>query len=226
MTDYQTPDMGPWYAETDLSRFPAEPFNTFSNILFLLVAIYWIRKISGQKEPFKSFLKLSMPILLVGFVGGTVFHATRSHFGWLLMDVLPIFVLGLLTSIYHWKLLKVSLWKVGVFFVLFLCLPSWVLWKFFSRSPNSPTISYLLLALVILFPILFDQWKNSWKQGRWLMASIGLVSVALICRALDSSALVQASSFLPGTHWLWHAFGAATCHFLLCFMSLRARDLS
>ena len=38
-------DFGPFYAETHMGRLPVEPWNTFSNLAFLAIAVYWAFKI-------------------------------------------------------------------------------------------------------------------------------------------------------------------------------------
>jgi len=37
-------DVGPIYAETDMAHFPVEPLNTISNLIFLVLVIYWAYK--------------------------------------------------------------------------------------------------------------------------------------------------------------------------------------
>ncbi len=41
-------DSGSLYKETEFGRFPVEPFNTYSNLVFLLFFIFWIIKIWGD----------------------------------------------------------------------------------------------------------------------------------------------------------------------------------
>lgn len=221
---HRASDGGPWYQETKLDQFPVEPFNSFSNLFFLAVAIYWWLQLQKQTNiEFKRFLKVSLPLLLVGFVGGTAFHATRSHLAWMLMDVLPIYILGLMTAIYHWRLLVLPSWTVFLIFMIVLCLPMYLLWNFVPRTQNTPTIAYGILALTVLLPIVLDQVRRKGREALPLMQTLCLLAIALFFRALDSSDFV-ASHVSIGTHWLWHSFGAATCHFLLRFMSLRAQD--
>lgn len=59
-------DFGPLYAETDPSRFPVEPFNSVSNLIFLLVFIYYFRRTSLSFNQFPMTVS-SLPILFVGY---------------------------------------------------------------------------------------------------------------------------------------------------------------
>ena len=89
------PDFGPIYAETDLTRFPVEPWNVASNLIFLIIIFLFARRtrLNYRRYP---LVVLALPILAVGFTGGTIFHATRSNRLWLMMDYLPIMILCLL----------------------------------------------------------------------------------------------------------------------------------
>jgi hypothetical protein len=41
-------DQGPTYIETIMGRFPVEPWNTASNLLFLVIILYWVWRLKGQ----------------------------------------------------------------------------------------------------------------------------------------------------------------------------------
>ena len=220
----ELPDFGPVYTETNLSQFPVEPFNAFSNLLFLLVAIYWYqRKVGSKEKGFRFFLNVNLPLLLIGFVGGTVYHATRSHFLWMMMDVIPIYVIALFTAIYHWYLISIRGFRLILVFLLTFGLPEFIVWKVFSEHPQRYTFGYAVLAIPIILPIFWDQLKQRWKQCFFLIAPVSFLIMALCCRALDSSEFVQRNLSI-GTHWLWHIFGALTCHFVLVYMEKRSLE--
>jgi hemolysin III len=86
-------DYGPTYTETVpglvAGSFPVEPWKTWSNLIFvvLFVHIALRSRLDYRRYPLIVF---SLPILAVGIVGGTVYHATRSHFMWLFLDFMPI----------------------------------------------------------------------------------------------------------------------------------------
>lgn len=221
----QPADLGPIYTETDLSRFPVEPWNTISNLLFLVVALYWFVQVSKeQNREFKAFLKLCLPLLFIGYIGGSLYHATRAHFIWMVMDVAPIYVIALLTAIYQWQLVQASWKTIFLIFVGLLFIPVAILWLFVPFTNHTPTIGYVILALPILLPTIIDQLrlqgKLLWPFARVLL----LLTIALAFRVLDSQPWVQVNMSV-GAHWLWHSVGAATCHFLLVYMRQRAHYL-
>lgn len=92
-------DSGPIYQETIAGRFPVEPFNTISNFLFLLIILYFSRKVYANYKQ-HLFLAYCLPVLFIGFIGGTLYHATRSAEIWLLLDWVPIVLLCIATAIY------------------------------------------------------------------------------------------------------------------------------
>lgn len=215
-------DLGPIYAETNFDQFPVEPFNTFSNLLFLIVAVYWTLRIGRQKNHnFKTFLKISLPLLFIGFVGGTVYHATRAHLAWMLMDVVPIYIIGIFTGIYHWRLIQFSFAKIIAVFVFLFAFPITLLWTVVPHNPNTPTLGYAILTLPVVLPLIIDQYRTKGKYFKLFVRPLALILIALSFRAADSTGWVQEN--LPiGTHWLWHSFGAATSYFLLVFMEKRS----
>ena len=214
----QVGDFGPIYTETNLAQFPVEPFNTFSNLFFLIVIIYWFkkRKSIGDKN-FKVFLNICLPILLVGYIGGTIYHATRSHSLWLILDFVPIFVLAIIVSLYMWKKIVQSYLLIFAFMVGLIVIPRSILLYFFYESPYKITLGYVLLSVPILIPTFIHESKRQWLGKRDLFLTLACLVVAISFRALDSSHFVQ--SFVPmGTHWLWHSFGGVTTHLLLIYI--------
>ena len=41
-------DQGPIYLETVMGRFPVEPWNTASNLLFLAIIVFWYVRVRGE----------------------------------------------------------------------------------------------------------------------------------------------------------------------------------
>lgn len=116
-------DTGPVYAETLAGRFPVEPFNTLSNLVFLFILVYWGVRVYKQPGEHR-FLAWCLPVLGIGWVGGTLFHATRSHEVWLLMDWVPILLLCFAAVVYFiFKLIKPVKYRLLVLAVFWPCLP-------------------------------------------------------------------------------------------------------
>jgi len=212
----QVQDSGPIYTETNMDRFPVEPFNTASNFIFLATILYFSYLIykSDRKH---WFLTACMPIYFIGFIGGTIYHATRSSEIWLLMDWVPIVLLCLACSIYfvvraNTKLMS-KLILVGIILLLNL-VPRFVeLPKGFNNS-----IGYVGTVAAVVLPLLFygrsTQWRNFWNICFAVIAFL----VAISFRTLDT--FQDINIFYMGTHWLWHTFGAVAVFFLMRYIYL------
>ncbi len=207
-------DGGPVYTETDLSRFPVEPFNTFSNLVFLTIIIYFALKV--YKEPSKHyFLALCIPVLFLGFIGGTVYHATRSSPLWLYLDWVPIILLCMAASIYFiFRMKKSIVYKVGVVaMVAFVSIG--------VRRLNVPVLSkdsvgYIATALALLLPLLWYMFSSNFKNAKYIGASLISFSLAIFFRMFDR--FVETEFFFMGTHWLWHLFGGIAVFFLMSYI--------
>ncbi|MCG8474356.1 MAG: hypothetical protein MI784_02620 [Cytophagales bacterium] len=213
MERHQLADGGMPYFETNLEHYVAEPWNGLTAAIFVLLAAYWFFKIKKSFRRF-PFISYALPLLLVGGIGGTLYHAFRSFPAYLYMDWVPILVLVLSASAYFFKHYFSSWIKsagviTGAFLLMFL-MASFTPEQYRFYAIN---INYLLDALLILIPTLLIIRKVSRKTSYnvyWACASFGL---ALFFRSVDHL------GWLPiGTHFLWHIFGAAACHLMLRFI--------
>lgn len=216
-----SPDGGPIYRETNLDRWIAEPWNAGSCLLFILLTIFWIVRLRGQYRR-HAFLAALLPVVGLSAVGGTVYHAFRAHWVWLLMDWVPIVVLGLAVSVYFWSRVIRRWWRallvVPAVFALqrlnFLVFGRWM----------AINVSYSLLALVILIPAALVVFRTRRRRAGWLLAAVGCFVLAIVARAADQ----RSGDLLPmGTHWLWHVFGACAAFAVAEYLyRLRADELA
>lgn len=212
----QPNDQGPIYTETILGRFPVEPWNTYSNLIFLFSFLYfaWKTKLDWKKYP---LLTIALPILLIGFVGGTVYHATRSDRIWLMMDYIPIFLLCLLATYYFWRRLTGNVF-LGILGVVLPFGIIRLLWLFPTLS-LMPRIAfgYSLLACSLLLPAVLCSYKEGWLAARLLILAGSSFLIAIVCRSIDTT---WGASLPMGTHFLWHLFGGLASFFMLSFIAV------
>lgn len=205
-------DSGPIYQETMAGRLPVEPFNTYSNIFFLIIIIYFSVKVYRDYSNHR-FLAWSLPVLFLGFIGGTVYHATRSHDVWMYMDWLPIVILCLAVSVYYTIKLKMSRKSRFILILIILFLVFGV--RMIPWAPGLKTsIGYIATAIGLLLPILtyfFTTKMHNW--GLILLAFLSF-AFAISFRVMDGFIYV----FPMGTHWLWHCFGALSVFFLIKYI--------
>lgn len=205
-------DSGPIYQETMAGRLPVEPFNTYSNILFLFILIYFSLKVYKDYKNHR-FLAWSLPVLFTGFVGGTVYHATRSHDMWMYMDWLPIVILCLAVSVYYTVKLRISRRKRLLLAMLILFLVFGV--QLIPLSGHVKTsVEYIATVLGLLLPIVtYFLTTKLYHWGYVLLAFLSF-GLAISFRILDNFLYI----FPMGTHWLWHIFGALSVFFLINFI--------
>lgn len=206
-------DFGPIYKETIEGRFPIEPWNTYSNLFFLIIFIYWTFIIYKDYKNHK-FIAASLPLLLIGFIGGTIYHATRSHNIWLIMDFAPILILSISVSVYymvkqklHWLIIASIISLPFAFMIVIENI--FVLPEFVDRM-----LGYPVMAAIILFPIIRWLYLTKWKNTVFVILGILSFGVAISSRSID----IDINLLPMGTHWLWHCFGAIAVNFLIIFI--------
>ncbi len=208
-------DQGPIYAETRNGGFPVEPVNTVSNLVFLVIVIYWCRRtrLDFRRHPVTVF---SLPILLLGFIGGTIYHATRSNDIWRLLDVFPIVLLALLASAYMWRRYFGNSLKT----LLAIAIPSVayrILAEIFAEHHLVMIgLGYGFLAFIIIAPAIIVSKSMQWRGFGDLAAAALFFSFALAFRQMDES--IGAELLSCGTHFIWHLLGGVSVHFAFKFV--------
>ena len=207
-------DSGPIYRETIEGRLIAEPWNTASNLIFLAIVLYWSFRIYKDVRH-HGFLAFSLPVLLIGYIGGTIYHASRSHEVWLLMDWVPIVLLCLAVSFYFFLKLKIRPQYITMV-IAFPFLVSFSADQLPIMSFLKNIIGYGTLALAILFPLFRYLYLQKWKNKHLIFLALSSFIIALSFRSIDL--FIDTSVFYMGTHWLWHLFGGIAVHFLISFI--------
>lgn len=209
------PDWGPLYRETDLSRLPVEPWSTFSNVVFLLTLVYWAWRIRHHLRE-QTFIAWCLPVLFVGFVGGTVYHATRSSPVWLFMDFMPIFILCIATAVHYWR-------RVGAHWLVVLAgvVGPVVAVQSVNVSMHLPqdlhiTLGYSSLAVPIVLPIAWYAIRSAQRAGWLVVGALASFGLALVMRSLDLR--VSIPFLAMGTHWLWHVLGGLSTFMLIAYV--------
>jgi len=209
-------DSGPIYLETVMGRLPVEPWNTFSNLLFLALIVYWTWRLVREGVGPHRFIAGALPVLFVGWVGGTVYHATRSANVWLYLDFGPIALLVAAAAIFFWRRVGVAwLWVpflvFGPFAVVMTTISALDL-----PDASRPYLGYPTLALSLLLPVLWNLAREQWADIGIVVAALAVFAGAVTFRTPDGRALADV---LPmGTHWLWHSFGAGAVQLLILYI--------
>lgn len=198
-------DFGPVYRETDPGRFPVEPWATASNLAFLAVIVFWSLRLRGRwrRHP---VLAASLPVLAVGWIAGTIYHATRSHVAWLLLDWVPIVLLIVFAAVHLWRRLGLQWAAALALTVLTPMLAGAVFHSGRVPDPAGITLTYAFTGLALVLPALLHCALRHRRGWPWLTAALASFAAALVCRQIDLSPAV---TWPMGTHFLWHLFGGA-----------------
>src|SRR5262245_31458642 len=205
------PDWGPIFIETPdpatnpypFAQLIAEPWNGASAALFVVVVIYWLIRLRGHYRQF-PFLCSCLPILLVGGVGGTLFHALRISPVFFLMDVIPIYVLGIAASLYLWfRLGPRAEYVIGVIALIALFQ---LLGQIGLPTHWAINVSYASLAVIILLPLALVLVRTRFRYFNWVVTAFVCFGIAWFFRIADAT--IRPALLPMGTHWLWHVFGA------------------
>lgn len=193
------PDGAGHYAETNPEAFIMEPYNAISSLAFLIPVFYFTYKLRKRYRDY-VFLTYCMPLLFIGGIGSTVFHAFRLSWWLLLMDVLPIAILTLSVSVYFWLKILKQKWLV------FIMVPSFVIMRlmvftYFNSVSLALNISYFITGIMIFVPAIVYLRLTKFLHIDKLIWAVGLFVLALVFRRFD----FEGRFILPmGTHWLWH----------------------
>ncbi|MHA7055599.1 ceramidase domain-containing protein [Aquimarina sp. M1] len=207
-------DSGPIYQETIMGRFPVEPFNTISNLVFLFIIVYFVIRI--YKNPRQHlFLTFSLPILTIGFIGGTLFHGTRSHQVWLFMDWVPIMVLCM-SAVFYFILKLYGIWwkRILVFTIVFSA--SIAVRMLPIPSVVRISLGYVITAITVLLPIILYLIKTNGQHKEMIILAFVFFVIAVSFRSADT--FWETDFLYMGTHWLWHLFGGVSVFFLMQFV--------
>jgi hemolysin III len=154
-------------------------------------------------------------ILAIGFVGGTVYHATRSSEIWLIADYMPIYFALIAGCIYLWHRITGN-WFLVLLYSLLPATALRIIATFFQPGERYfIAVSYLAQVIMLLVPVMIHCWLNKFRHLRILGLAFASFAVALSFRELDAASV----KFIPaGTHFLWHIFGGFSAFLMLQYI--------
>jgi len=144
------------------------------------------------------------------------YHGTRSNCFWLFLDWIPIVLnVGVLSFVF-WNGYFQN-WKIALLFGLPPTLAATLLQLYFGfHSVLYSTLAYLSLFLSAIASLIF--WIR--KKGSLHLRLLGfaMISVGLSFLARLAERSPHFDFLTMGTHFLWHIFGAMTCHLVLLYL--------
>jgi hemolysin III len=200
-------DGGPRYVETNFARLFVEPCNAITAAIFVAIVVFFMVRMWGRFRQ-HPFLCLAIPVLLLGGIGGTIYHALRAYKVFFYMDVVPIVLLVAMGSVYLWVRLRPRGWQVMALLaviVTFAAVAGHFL--FIGERHVAIIVQYLGLAVLVLTPVAIVLVRTNYRHSQIIKLALVCFGFAILFRFLDP---VSAPVLPIGTHWLWHVLGAAT----------------
>lgn len=201
------------YTETNLHQFFPEPWNMVTSALFLIPGIYWLVRLKGFSRA-HTFLSMATYLMLIGCVGGTIYHGLRRWHVFIFMDWVPIALLCLSASVYFWMKL-LGRWYYGIIALVLFVIIEMLVRKTMPGSSQQLAISinYAVMVLMVVLPLGLLLIKT--KGYQWPLVALALLSfmVALSFRIYD-----RFTPWTIGTHFLWHTFGAMATALMFAYL--------
>ncbi|MEM7040791.1 MAG: ceramidase domain-containing protein, partial [Bacteroidota bacterium] len=194
------PDGGPLYCETPATYIHgvAEPWNAWSSLFILLPALYFLFKLYGQYREY-AFLTVCIPLLILGGLGSTLYHANRDSTFFLYMDVVPTALLFVSISFYLWWKVLDNIWAVLLLILIGTGLS--VLTYVAFSGQLATNIAYVIRGTLFFVPVIVLLRRTNYRAAALILGGIAFFCLALVFRAVDGAA----EEILPmGTHFLWH----------------------
>ena len=206
-------DGGQAYTETNLDRLIVEPWNFVTAILFFLLAVYWLKVVLKNLKAHR-FLFAMLILLVIGGIGGSIYHGFRYHRAFLMMDWMPIMLITFSASVYFFIKSWGKWWPPLILILAYFFIQGSI---FRSGIPiqTAINISYASMAVIVLFPIVWYLIKTGFAGYHFVTFALASFALALFFRWTDKF------DWLPmGTHFLWHIFGLIAVHLMLRFVYL------
>lgn len=190
-----------------------EPFNTFSNLAFLVAAFFIYQKASSTlpraEKPFADIWILVILVFAIG-IGSATWHILAERWS-LWADRLPILVfisLYLLSCLV--RILNFPMAKAFAVFFAYHLFNAVVLAAFPAATLNG-SLFYIPTA-VFLFGITLLLWLEMHPVKHFFTTGSILFLIAIVFRTIDLS---LCSLFPVGTHFIWHLLVAITIYVLM-----------
>lgn len=214
-------DGGMLYTETNLQQLFPEPWNMVTSAFFLIPGVYWLIRFKGFSRQY-AFLSWAVWLMLVGCVGGTIYHGLRRWSIFIFMDWVPIALLCLAASVYFWiKLLGRNDYGIIALFVFIAVEVAMRLLMPRTNIQLAISLNYAIMALMIILPLVLLIIKTRGYQWQTLALALLSFIVALSFRVYD-----KYTSLTIGTHFLWHTFGAIATSLMFVYLyRLRRLDM-
>jgi len=187
----------------------AEPFNTITNLSFLIAALY-ARQLADRQRILTMEVSTAIALTVLVGVGSALFHYFAQVWAmWL--DIIPIVLLQCWIVWLYTRRIMNSPMAVGVGLLVVL-LGGGFLGSLLPESLNlNGSINYLPAFLILACLAIWHR-RHQKREPYVLLAASAAFLIALVFRSIDQ---ISGPAFPMGTHFLWHVFNGGTVYFSL-----------
>lgn len=207
-------------AETNYNSFPVEPLNAVSNLVFLIIIYYWIKKVRFDFARYPLIVPI-IPVIFVGCIAGIIHHLFRTDKIWNTVTMLAILYSVMMLCIYLWYRIT-GKWMYAAAFTMITPVLLWIT-TLSADVLNKLTVSVIFAAfsIAVVVPAMILCIKMRLKYLNLIALSSFLFFIGILCRIGD----MRWSEIIPrGTHFLWHLLGSLSVFIILRFVYLVDND--
>lgn len=181
------------YCEVTSSGFIAQPINTASNVIFIMIGLWSVMKLP------KSLASWSIFFIALG---STYWHATLHPYGL----VADIFTIVIWFGFFLYALCRQQQWRNWWLWYL-MCVGLWAVSSKLHWIPMHSGAFVFSIVTLFLFAIRMRQINQQYFL--FVLLSALFLTIAVVARVID----LMVCDVMPiGTHWLWHIFaGLSIC---------------
>ena len=223
-----------WFCEyTDLKKIVRQPINTFTNIWYVVNAIFFLSKgISDYKNPNSFNLITANPYysILLGltsiytFLCSTFFHSSLIEFASKL-DFSAVYSIALFPLMYYsHRILLLARNKsthekhpneVKLLIAIFSAI--YVVLTFFVPLDYVHPIVFTFIVLTALGGFYLEKKEPNKSNPFYLLLMVVFISIALFLFEMDNTELICNPDSFIQPHSLWHIFNSMTVYYIYLY---------
>ncbi len=196
----------------------AEPFNTFTNLAFLIAA--WRAWVAGRDlNALTTGPRFLIALLVCIGIGSTLFRSFAAEWA-IILDIVPILLFQLC---YLWLYVRRLIgWRIGAALGSITALLAAVYFAEQFRDVLNGSLLYAP-ALILLASLGLYHFQSK-KRGRHLLiTAAGSLTISLFFRTIDR---LVCSGLPVGTHFVWHLLNGIVLYLVLRALLLNIKNSS
>ena len=199
-----------YYCERTADDFFSEPLNSITNLAFVVIAFFILRKYSKAQY---SYI-FSGLIFFIG-VGSFALHTFPSRFT-ALVDVAFIlfFILFFLFVLSH-KVINLPIIHSITMSLIAPILYFYIGGKFKEEFPNIGDSSFYIIILMHMILICLYLYYKNINSIKYIIISSSIFALSIFFRVIDQ---ILCEINIHGTHFLWHLLNSLVLYYLVKFI--------